>query len=292
MRFKLGERLRKLFTPSAPADAFYDDLEDLLVEADIGGTTSAGLVSLLKKTVQQRRPSGTAGIELLLKEIMRPWLRSAVIPVQPPALTVCLICGVNGVGKTTSIGKLASYFRTHHGVRQVIFSAADTFRAAAGEQLSLLGERLDIKVIRQDQGADPGAVVFDSLESAKNRRADLLLIDTSGRMHNKEHLVKELSKIDKIVAGKLPPDGTYHKLLVLDATTGQNALRQAEAFHAAVGIDSVMLAKMDSTAKGGAVVAIGRELGLPFSFLGSGEKMSDLAPFEADAFLETLFEAS
>ncbi len=292
MKFNLGERLRTLFHPSSLSTAFYDDLEDLLVEADVGGNTAAGLVSQLKKTVQSKRPAAEGDIVRLLKESMRPWLRPAVIPVSPGALTVCLVCGVNGVGKTTTIGKLASYFRTHGQAQQVIFSAADTFRAAAGEQLALLGERLDIKVIRQNQGADPGAVVFDSLASAITRQADLLLIDTSGRMHNKEHLVKELAKIDKIVTGKLDPGGTYHKLLVIDATTGQNALRQAEAFHVAIGIDSIVLAKFDSTAKGGSVVAIGKELGLPFSFVGSGEKMTDITPFDTDAFLAALFDES
>lgn len=288
MRFNLGERLRKIFT-NAAADTRFDDLEDLLVEADVGAAVAAQLVSQVRRMNGERRSSGNGDIVALLKEILLPSLHPAVLPITPGSLTVGLVCGVNGVGKTTTIAKLAAHLRDRGQAAHMLFCAADTFRAAAGEQLALWGERLGIKVIRQAQGADPGAVVFDSLESARTHAADLLLIDTSGRMHTKEHLVKELAKIDKIVTNRLPAGGTYHKLLVIDATTGQNAPRQAQAFHQAIGINSVILAKFDSSAKGGAVVTIGRELNLPFSFVGTGEALTDIGPFNPDAFLAALF---
>jgi fused signal recognition particle receptor len=171
----------------------------------------------------------------------------------------------------------------------VLLAAADTFRAAAIDQLVLWGQRLEVPVIRQDPGADPGAVIFDAISSAQANGKDLLIADTAGRMHNKEHLVKELAKIDKIAAGRLE-GRAYKKILIIDATTGQNALRQAEVFHEAVGVDSIILAKYDSTAKGGIAVAVSRELGIPFSFLGVGERPEDIEPFGAEAYLNRLLE--
>jgi fused signal recognition particle receptor len=190
------------------------------------------------------------------------------------------------VGKTTTIAKLAEYYRRTSSAG-VLLAAGDTFRAAAIEQLTLWGQRLGVPVISQQQGADPGAVMFDAIRSARARGYDLILADTAGRLHNKAHLVAELAKIDRVVRSRLD-GGTYRKILVIDATTGQNALRQAEVFHEAVGVDSLILAKYDSTAKGGIVISICRELSLPFSFVGTGEQLGDLEPFDRDAFLDSL----
>jgi fused signal recognition particle receptor len=188
------------------------------------------------------------------------------------------------VGKTTTIAKLAAWYRRRGA--QVLLAAGDTFRAAAIDQLALWGERLQVPVVRQEPGADPGAVIFDAIASARARGADLVLADTAGRLHNKTQLMKELGKIDKIIRARLA--GPYRKVLVIDATTGQNAVRQAEAFQEAVGVDSVILAKYDSTAKGGAVVSLCRDLGLPVSFVGTGEKLEDLELFDGGRFLDVL----
>jgi fused signal recognition particle receptor len=289
-KFSLGERLRSIFRLQAYDASLFNELEDVLVEADVGAAVAAALVVELKKASQEKRVSGEKDLISLLKELMGRWVSAAEIVPVKNALNVILVLGVNGVGKTTTIAKLAAYFRARHGVANIILGAADTFRAAAGEQLALWGDRLGLKVVRMEQGADPGAVVFDSLESAKSKKAEMLIIDTSGRMHNKEHLVKELVKINKIVTSRLEPGGLYHKMLVIDANTGQNALRQAEAFQAALRLDSVVLAKFDSSAKGGIAVAIGKELGLPVSFIGSGEQPEDLEPFRCEAYLDSLFD--
>jgi fused signal recognition particle receptor len=195
------------------------------------------------------------------------------------------------VGKTTTIAKMAQHFRAHRGVSRILLVAGDTFRAAASEQLKLLGERLGLPVIAQDHGADPGAVIFDGIGSARARGDELLIADTAGRLHNKEALVKELAKIDKIVTSRIG-DGTYQKILVLDATTGQNSLAQAEVFHKAVGVDSIVLSKCDSTAKGGMAASVCRELGIPISFLGRGEHLDDLEVFDPDQYLDYLFGTS
>jgi len=191
------------------------------------------------------------------------------------------------VGKTTTIAKLAQWYRRSQGIESTVLVAGDTFRAAAIDQLRLLGERLGLPVVAQEPGADPGAVIFDGIASARARGAELVIADTAGRLHNREALVKELAKIDRIVRAKAPGDAS-RRLLVLDATTGQNALAQAEVFHAAVGIDALVLAKYDSTAKGGMVVPISRTLGVPFAFVGVGEKPDDLEPFDVERYLESL----
>jgi fused signal recognition particle receptor len=202
-------------------------------------------------------------------------------------LTVLLVLGVNGVGKTTTIAKLAAWYRRSQGIESTVLVAGDTFRAAAIDQLRLLGERLGLPVVAQEPGADPGAVIFDGISSARARGSELVIADTAGRLHNREALVKELAKIDRIVRAKAPGDAS-RRLLVLDATTGQNALAQAEVFHAAVGVDAMVLAKYDSTAKGGMVVPISRALGVPFAFVGVGEKPDDLEPFDVERYLESL----
>jgi fused signal recognition particle receptor len=289
-RFTIGERLRKLFQGGADEERFLNGIEDLLVEADIGAVLAGSLVAELKKTMKTKGLRTEEDFITELKTLLGLYLATIEIIPAKDVMNIFLVCGVNGVGKTTTIGKLAYYFMHQCGCANVLLSAADTFRAAAIEQLLLIGERLGLPVIHQTIGSDPGAVVFDTMESAKARRAEIVIIDTSGRMHTKEHLVKELAKIDKIVAGKINPGSFYHKVLVIDTTTGQNALRQAEVFNEALGIDSIVLAKYDSSAKGGIAVAIGRELKIPFSFIGSGEKFENLKPFNKEEFILSLFE--
>jgi fused signal recognition particle receptor len=223
--------------------------------------------------------------------ILSGYLKTVEIPVDNQRLGVFLFLGVNGVGKTTTIAKTADYYRGKVGTDSIVFAAGDTFRAAAGEQLSILGERLGIRVVKQQPGSDPGSVIYDSIESTRSRGGGLVLADTAGRMHTKNNLVRELGKIDKIISNKIE-DGYYWKLLVIDATTGQNALRQAEIFHEAVGVDAVVMAKFDSSAKGGIAVSICKELGLPFAFAGTGEKLDRLRRFESGWFLDEFLGVS
>jgi fused signal recognition particle receptor len=264
-------------------------LEDILIEGDIGPANAAEIIDTARAEIRGREARDRDRFFELLKVQLGTKIR--VEPLEPVAGTVnlILVLGVNGVGKTTTIAKLAHYFVEQRSKR-VVLAAADTFRAAAIDQLLAWGKRLSLPVVRQDPGSDPAAVVFDALSSAEAAGADLVIADTAGRMHNKAHLVKELGKIDKIASRRLQPRA-YRKVLVIDATTGQNALRQAEVFHEAVGVDAIIVAKYDSTAKGGIVVAIARELGIPFSFLGTGEKPDDLRRFTTQDYLNRLLEA-
>ncbi len=264
-----------------------DDLEDALVEGDLGPAVAAEVVGELRERVRREKLREPAQVTARLRELLEGYVKAAPLEPERGRLNVFLVLGVNGVGKTTTIAKMADFYRRRSGVERQLLSAADTFRAAAIEQLTLWGERLGLPVIRQSPGADPGAVVYDSITAARARDAELVLVDTAGRMHTREHLVKELAKVDRIVQARLG-DGVYRKVLVLDATTGQNALRQAEVFHQAVGVDRAVLTKYDSTARGGAVIPICRALGIPFSFLGSGERLQDLAPFDPKAYVESL----
>jgi fused signal recognition particle receptor len=244
------------------------------------------VIATLQESSRQQKPADRSALITLVKELLRDTLRVEPLGLDHGRLNVFLVLGVNGVGKTTTLAKLAQFYRQEIEDR-IVLAAGDTFRAAAIDQLQLWGERLQLPVVRQAPGADPGAVIFDAITSAQARDGGLVLADTAGRMHNKAHLVKELSKIDKVVRGRIG-EGNYRKILVIDATTGQNALRQAESFHDAVGVDSIVLAKYDSTAKGGIVVAISKLLDLPFSFLGTGEQLQDLRPFDTSYYLDTL----
>jgi fused signal recognition particle receptor len=225
-----------------------------------------------------------------MKNILRKYVRSYDPVIKADAFpenttTSILVLGVNGVGKTTTIAKMAH--RYMHNGYSVVLGAADTFRAAAVEQLELHAERVGCRIIKQRQGADPGAVVFDTIESARSKKDGVAIIDTAGRMHTKKNLVKELQKLDKIITSKADPDH-YHKFLVIDATTGQNGLRQAEMFHEAIGIDALILTKYDSASKGGTVVQIGRNYGIPAAYVGTGETYSDLELFQEEQFLNAL----
>jgi fused signal recognition particle receptor len=287
----IGRRLRELFQAREFDEGFFEELEDAMIEADMGVRTASETVEVLRQAA--RRDGIRSRVELMeeLKAHLKSFVMAREIPLATGALNVILVLGVNGVGKTTTIAKMAHYFRARRGLQRILLVAGDTFRAAAIEQLKLLGARLDLPVIAQEHGADPGAVVFDGITSAAARGSELVIADTAGRLHNREALVKELAKIDKIVRARVPA-AAYQKVLVLDATTGQNSLAQAEVFHKAVGIDSIVLTKCDSTAKGGMVVPICRELRVPFSFIGLGEKLEDLEVFDPDQYLESLLGAS
>ncbi len=282
-----GKKIAQLFAARRVDEEFYENLEEILIEGDVGAQTAMEILDELKRT---GRSGSVEEIREKLKSLLAERLKAFKITLTPQKLNFVLVLGVNGVGKTTSIAKLARYFSGNNGTENILLSAADTFRAAAIEQLQTLGDRLGCKVISQERGADPGAVIYDSLESAVSRNVELVLADTAGRMHNRQNLIQELQKVNKIASSKVDSE-CYHKLLVIDANTGQNGLRQAEVFHEAIGVDSVLLAKYDSSSKGGIVIAISRQLGIPVSFLGTGEGLDDIEPFETERFLGDLLQA-
>ncbi len=269
-------------------DDFFDDLEDILIMADVGVKTSQEIMSTIRKKVKEEKIGDPNKIRGILKEKIASILLMDMkeFTIVPP--TILLVVGVNGVGKTTSIGKLAARYKQEG--KQVLVAAGDTFRAAAGEQLAVWCKRAGVPLIRHAEGADPAAVVFDAIQSAKSKGSDLLICDTAGRLHNKKNLMNELEKINRILDREFP---AAHKevLLVMDATTGQNAITQASIFKEAVGITGIVLTKLDGTAKGGVVVAIKDQLNIPIYFIGIGEQVEDLEPFDPAMFAEALFEA-
>lgn len=290
-KLSLGRRIRDLFSSRAGLAEVLEDLEDTLIESDLGAVTAMELLEEVEEASKKGRITDRAGLLGLLADRLSDLVREVRFAPDPSALTIYLVLGVNGVGKTTTIAKLAHHFSELLGKDRIVLAAGDTFRAAAIEQLTLHGSRLGVRVVRQDSGSDPAAVIFDAVAHAKAQNAALVLADTAGRMHNKEHLVRQLEKIDKIVRTRAE-GAEYRKLLVIDATTGQNGLRQAEIFHEAVGIDGVVLAKYDSSARGGIAVAICRSLGIPIAFLGVGEKMQDLVAFSRERYIADLLAES
>ena len=266
-----------------------DELEYALITADIGVRTATEILDQIRVRVDRKLVNDIGELKSLIREQLLEVLQASERPMphvdQPPA--VVMVVGVNGAGKTTTIGKLANRYK-HEG-RSVVLAAADTFRAAAIEQLEIWGQRTGTDVIRQKQGADPSSVVFDALQSAKSRGLDYVIVDTAGRLHTKDNLMAELEKM-KRTARKVIPDAPHEVLLVLDATTGQNGLEQARRFTETSGVTGIVLTKLDGTAKGGVVVAITRELGLPIRFVGVGEKVDDLVPFDAETFVNSLFQ--
>jgi fused signal recognition particle receptor len=267
----------------------WEDLEALLVQADVGVSTTVRLVDRLREEVARGKARNAGELEELLKKELLALLGDPppMVIDEPRLLTVVLVVGVNGSGKTTTIAKLAKYYRDRG--HKVLLAAADTFRAAAIDQLKIWGDRVDVPVIAHQPGADPGAVVYDAIRASQSRKADLLVVDTAGRLHTKYNLMEELRKV-RAVAQKRVHRAPHETLLVLDATTGQNALSQARHFKDAVEVTGVIVAKLDGTAKGGIVFAIAQDLGLPVRFVGTGETMDDLAEFDAEAFVEGLFE--
>ena len=284
-----GGLFASLFSGDERIDAdFYDELEEAMIVADMGMATAGTLLEALKNAVSEQklktRTEAREALAGILAGCMRP--ERAFLPEGEPA--VLLIVGVNGVGKTTSIGKMAAHYKSEG--RKPMMAAADTFRAAAAEQLSVWAERAGVPIIKHGEGADPAAVVFDAIASFKAKGCDLLLCDTAGRLHNKKNLMSELEKIRRVIARELPGMHT-EVLLVLDATTGQNAIAQARVFGESAGLTGVVLTKLDGTAKGGMTVAIKQELGLPVRFVGVGEGIDDLQPLDADAFARALIGA-
>lgn len=264
-------------------DEFYENLEEALLTADVGITATENLIEELKDEIFKRKIKKPEDAKSVLAELMVEDIDYDVPEYEYPL--VILLSGVNGVGKTTAIGKLAHRFKEEG--KSVVVAAADTFRAAASEQLEVWGQRAGVRVIRHSEGADPAAVVFDAISSAKAKGNDVVLIDTAGRLHNKKNLMAELQKICRVVDRELP-DADFRKYLVLDATTGQNAVSQAQIFSEAIDTDGIILTKLDGTAKGGVVLAISEELGLPVVYVGVGEKIDDLIPFNAKEFIDAL----
>ncbi|MGN1123423.1 MAG: signal recognition particle-docking protein FtsY [Eubacterium sp.] len=269
-------------------DELFDELEEVLIMGDVGMPTAERIIRNLKEKIENDRIKDVRQVRETMKDIVSgivwggSYLRLRTKP------SIILVIGVNGVGKTTTIGKLALRLKEQN--RKVILGAADTFRAAAIEQLQVWADRADVDLIKHGEGADPAAVVYDTIQAGKARGADVIIIDTAGRLHNKKNLMDELNKISRVIERELP-DASKEILLVLDATTGQNAVNQAKDFKEAAGITGIVLTKLDGTAKGGVVLAINNELDVPVKFVGVGEKIEDLQPFDADAFASALFDA-
>ena len=299
-------RIANLLRSSRLDDSVWDEIEEILISSDVGVETSLRIIDRLKQQVRQERLDSPEAVTEALKQALTEDLSAGPYPVSAhagqssthPELVegrtegstrpyVILMVGVNGVGKTTSIGKLAHHF-TQSG-RKVILGAGDTFRAAAAEQLEILGQRVGVDVIRHTAGADPGAVAYDAYQASKSRGADVLIFDTAGRLHTKSNLMEELRKIHRVLK-RQDPTAPHEVILTLDATTGHNGLAQAKSFREAVDCTGIFLAKLDGTARGGIVLAIKQELEVPILFIGTGEGMGDMAPFDADDFVDALLE--
>lgn len=287
-RKNFTERIEVLVGMSAEIDDdFLDELEMILLSADVGAKTTEKLIEAVRQAARKKEIKGTEDVVPFLKKYLTQMLteegQRTRISGTP---TVILVVGVNGVGKTTTIGKLANYF--HLLNYKVMIAAADTFRAAASEQLEIWGKRAGCDVIKHAEGADPAAVVFDAMKAAIARKADILFIDTAGRLHNKANLMNELEKIHRVIKREIP-EAPHETFLVMDATTGQNAITQAKVFTETANVTGVVLTKLDGTAKGGVVIAIREELGLPVKWIGVGEGIMDFRPFEPEKFVDALF---
>ncbi|MCE5168013.1 signal recognition particle-docking protein FtsY [Paenibacillus profundus] len=284
------EKVAELITRRKKIDeAFYEELEEILIGADVGVTTVMNLIDELRDEVKKRKIEEAAELQPVLSEKLVGLLRgdeSNKLNMNSDGMTVILFVGVNGVGKTTTIGKLAHRFKQQG--KSVLLAAGDTFRAGAIEQLEVWGQRVGVDVIKQQAGSDPAAVMFDAVQAAKQRGVDVLLCDTAGRLQNKSNLMEELNKIFRVIQREVP-DAPHEVLMVLDATTGQNALSQAKLFGEKSGVTGLVLTKLDGTAKGGIVIAIRQELNMPVKFVGLGEKMEDLQEFDSEQFVHALF---
>lgn len=267
-------------------EELFEELEELLVMGDVGVKTAEKICSELRTRVKKEGITDPSKINLLLQEIISDMLKGGEELDVSTTPSIILVIGVNGVGKTTTIGKLANNLRKQG--KTVLLAAADTFRAAAIEQLEIWAQRSGCDIVKQKEGSDPAAVIFDAIAAAKARNVDVIICDTAGRLHNKKHLMDELAKINRVIDRELP-DAAKEKLLVLDATTGQNAVNQAEQFREATGITGIVLTKLDGTAKGGVVLAIKDGLGIPIKYIGVGEQIDDLQPFDSDQFAKALF---
>ncbi len=291
----LGKITKLITTKSKIDDELLDGIEETMLAGDVGVTTTARIIERVRDRVKKERYENPSDLDKLLRdEIQRFFVDGTTAGPEPFVIPpghlphVVLVVGVNGVGKTTTIGKLAYNYRT--AGRKVMIAAADTFRAAANEQLEIWAQRAGVEIIQQAQGADPGAVAYDALKSAIAHGTDVMIIDTAGRLHTKVNLMEELKKIKRVLQ-KQVPDAPHEVLLVLDATTGQNAIAQAKQFMSAIGISGLVLTKLDGTAKGGVVIGISLELNIPVKYIGVGEQIDDLQPFDRKAFVDALFES-
>ena len=281
----IGKKIFAAFSGRALDDDFYEELEEAMLTADMGVTATEQILDEFKDEVYREKITDTEKAKNLLKRIMVDSISYDIPDYDYPL--VILLAGVNGVGKTTAIGKLANYFKSIG--KSVVVAAADTFRAAASDQLEVWADRANVRIIKHKEGSDPASVVFDAISSAKARGDDVILVDTAGRLHNKKNLMDELKKIHKVIIRELP-NADYRSYIVLDATTGQNALSQVEIFSEAIDIDGIILTNLDGTAKGGVVMAISAEQEIPVVFVGVGEKIDDLLPFDPEEFVDAIFE--
>ena len=283
------QKVEQLFTGRTKIDDdLYEELEELLIRSDVGVNTSLELVRRLREEVKSRKISEAGELQTVLQELIAEMLgKQQTLNIAAGGPSIILVVGVNGVGKTTTIGKLANHLRQEG--KRVLLAAGDTFRAAAIDQLEIWGTRSGAEVIKQKEGADPAAVAYDAIQAAKSRAADVVLMDTAGRLHNKVNLMEELRKVKKVISREIP-EAPHEVLLVLDATTGQNALQQAKLFQEVAGVTGIVLTKLDGTAKGGVVLGIQGEIGIPVKWIGIGEGMEDLRPFVPGDFAAALFD--
>jgi len=281
----VSAKMRLLFAKNKLGDEFYDELEEILIGADVSVRTAEDIVEQVKEEAIEEKLKDEQFVTDLLKDIIQDTLDESEVPQISYPCAIMLV-GVNGVGKTTTIGKLANYFIKQG--KSVTLAAADTFRAAASDQLTVWAERAKVKIVKHEEGSDPSAVVFDAVSSAKARKTDVLIIDTAGRLHVKENLMNELKKMNRVVSREWS-EAQFLKLLVLDATTGQNAISQAKAFNEAIDLDGIVLTKLDGTAKGGFVISLCGELQIPVIFVGTGEKIDDITLFNSEEFVEAMF---
>lgn len=283
MKISFAQKFKNLFSSKKLDEEFFENLTDALVEGDMGAKLAYEITEELEKICREKKLSDEADIKNELKNMLLSYVKSYDLIPDPGKVNLFMMLGVNGVGKTTTAAKIAKLYKEKG--EKVIMAASDTFRAAAEEQLEMHGERLGIRVIAHQHGSDPSAVVFDAAESSRANGGGVIIADTAGRLHNKENLVRELQKIDRIAAQKADP-GCYKKLLVIDGTTGQNALRQAEVFSESVGVDAIVITKYDSTARGGCAFTIGKQLGLPVAFVCTGEKYENIQNFDPEKYVE------
>ena len=281
----IASKLNMLFAKNKLGDEFYDELEEILISSDVSVQTSMEIVEEIKETAIKEKCKDKDYVINLLKQELFETLDYAE-KEQFTFPTVIMVVGVNGVGKTTTIGKLANKFVQEK--KSVTIAAADTFRAAASDQLSVWADRAKVRIIKHTEGADASAVVFDAITSCKAKKTDILIIDTAGRLHVKANLMEELKKMDRVVKREYP-ECNFYKMIVLDATTGQNAYNQVETFKEAVGIDGIILTKLDGTAKGGFIISLSYELEVPVYFVGTGEKIDDIEDFDAKSYIDGLF---
>ena len=281
----LSKKLTELFARNKLGDDFYEDLEDILISSDVSVKTTMEIVEDIKETaIKEKCKDKDYVISLLKQELFETLDYAEKVELKTPA--VIMLIGVNGVGKTTTIGKLANKFVKEK--KSVTIAAGDTFRAAAADQLSVWADRAKVRIVKHNEGADASAVVYDAVSSAKAKNTDVLIIDTAGRLHVKSNLMEELKKMDRVVRREYP-QANFYKFIVLDATTGQNAYNQVEVFNQAVGIDGIVLTKLDGTAKGGFIISLSYELEVPVVYVGTGEKIDDIEDFDAKDFVDSLF---